>query len=52
LTASKHLGHLFLCKRSFFLLPISPERLEEKIKSEDPFFEAVLREGIVISEED
>jgi len=39
-------------KPAFSLLPISPERLKEKIKSEDPFFKTVLNEGIVISEED
>ena len=39
-------------KPAFSLLPISPERLKEKIESADPFFKTVLSEGIVISEED
>jgi predicted nucleotidyltransferase len=39
-------------KPAFSLLPISPERLKEKIRAKDPFFKTVLSEGVVISEED
>lgn len=34
------------------LIPISPERLAEKIRAHDPFFETVLKEGICIAEKD
>lgn len=34
------------------LVPISPERLTEKLEGGDPFFQTILREGLCIAEED
>lgn len=38
-------------KPALSLVPISPERLIEKIERGDPFFRTVLREGVCIAEE-
>jgi hypothetical protein len=38
-------------KPAFTLLPIAPERLEEKKASHDAFFAAVLREGVLLATE-
>jgi predicted nucleotidyltransferase len=39
-------------KPSLSIIPISPQRLEEKRRSRDPFFETVLQEGVTVVEED
>ena len=39
-------------KPAFTLVPISPERLEEKRESGDHFFATVLKEGICLAKED
>ena len=39
-------------KPSMSLIPVSPERLAEKRQARDPFFMAVLQEGVPIAEED
>jgi uncharacterized protein len=39
-------------KPAFTLVPISPERLEEKKAGKDFFFATVLREGVLIATED
>jgi hypothetical protein len=33
-------------------VPISPERLREKLSRGDPFFQTVLREGVCIAQDD
>jgi len=39
-------------KPALSILPISPQRLKEKRKSRDPFFQSVLQEGVLVAEED
>ena len=39
-------------KPALSIVPISPQRLEEKRRSKDPFFETVLQEGVSVAEED
>jgi predicted nucleotidyltransferase len=39
-------------KPPFSLIPISPERLAEKMVNDDPFFGSVIKEGICIAEKD
>jgi predicted nucleotidyltransferase len=39
-------------KLAFTLLPITPNRLEEKQRINDHFFQTVLKEGVAIAEED
>lgn len=39
-------------KPALSLIPISPERLAEKERNHDPFFETILKEGICIAEKD
>ena len=39
-------------KPSLSIVPVSPERLAEKQRLRDPFFETVLKEGVEIAEED
>lgn len=34
------------------LIPITPERLSEKLRQHDPFFEEMMEQGIVLSDED
>ena len=37
---------------AFTLIPITPERLNEKRAVHDPFFETVLRQGVLLATED
>jgi predicted nucleotidyltransferase len=39
-------------KPAMSLVPISPERLREKLGRGDPFLQTIMREGICIAEED
>lgn len=39
-------------KPALSLVPISPERLAEKRRIRDPFFETVMREGVCLAEKD
>ena len=39
-------------KPSLSIVPISPQRLEEKRCSRDPFFQTLLQEGVPVAEED
>ena len=39
-------------KPAFSLLPITPGRLKEKRKAKDHFFATILKEGILIADED
>jgi predicted nucleotidyltransferase len=39
-------------KPALSLVPISPERLREKLSRGDPFFQTVLREGVCIAQDD
>ena len=39
-------------KPALSIVPISPERLEEKRRARDPFFQSVLQEGVSVAEED
>lgn len=38
-------------KPALSIVPISPERLEEKCRARDPFFLSVLQEGVSVAEE-
>ena len=37
---------------AFTLLPITPQRLQEKRKSGDPFFKTVFHDGVLLADED
>lgn len=39
-------------KPALSLIPISPERLQEKRRIHDPFFNTILHEGVCLAEED
>ena len=39
-------------KPALSLVPITPERLAEKQRIHDPFFETVMREGVCLAEKD
>ena len=39
-------------KPALSIVPISPQRLEEKRRSRDPFFQTLLQEGVAVAEED
>ena len=39
-------------KPSLSIVPISPQRLEEKRRSQDPFFRTLLQEGVSVAQED
>jgi predicted nucleotidyltransferase len=39
-------------KPALSLIPISPERLAEKKRAHDPFFQTVLNEGVCLAQED
>lgn len=39
-------------KPALSLVPISPQRLEEKRRTRDPFFQTLLQEGVSVAEED
>lgn len=39
-------------KPALSIMPISPQRLEEKRHARDPFFETLFQEGISVAEED
>ena len=38
-------------KPAFTLIPISPQRLQEKRDNKDPFFQTIEREGILLAED-
>ncbi len=39
-------------KPALSIVPISPQRLEEKLHARDPFFQTILQEGVSVAEED